>query len=281
MPNKIELDIDKVIQLYNEYRSLKKVSKLLGVSISPVKRILYSNNIILNSAKKYEVDEDYFINIDTEDKAYWLGFLYADGYVRIRKTGNSLEFKQHKRDMDIFEKFKECIKSTHPVNPVKGGNTYVISITNNKIVNNIVGKGCLPRKSHILKFPDGNILPSYLHSHFIRGVFDGDGSISLLAKKQPAVNIAGTKDMVESIKKILGLDRSCISKVHNKSGTYTWYITIQNKLDVMCFYKYIYTNANTFMDRKLNKFKELINGGYMNYNYNIANRNRDSLGRFI
>jgi len=284
LPSLIELNENKIIDLYNKYRSLRKVAKILYISVEPVRRVLYSNQVKMNSSRLYKVNENYFENIDTEHKAYWLGFLYADGCVRIER--NCLTFKQHKRDKDMFIKFNQYLNSNYPFRIVKNTNTYQIAITSKKLVKDLVSKGCVPRKSLILVFPKESILATHLQKHFIRGYFDGDGSISITkTHKLPVLNIAGTENVTESIKKILikngmknvRVEPYASKKVKNK----LWYTIISNKKDVLTFYEYVYKGATIFMERKHNKFIEIIEGKYLEYHWNTAPRKRNELGRYV
>ncbi|KKN34071.1 hypothetical protein LCGC14_0797420 [marine sediment metagenome] len=291
MPSIIELNKKQVIKLYNECRSLRKVAKILETSITPIRRILYSNQIEMNTSRIYEIDETYFETINTEHKAYWLGFLYADGCVRIRKdTSHSLSFKQHKRDKDIFIKFNECLNSNYPFKPVKNTNVYQIEIGSKKLVKALISKGCMPRKSLILSFPEDTILPVNLQKHFIRGYFDGDGSISIVYQKRskypaPILNIAGTKSVMSFIKEILvreGMEGCQITPYMNKKAkNKLWYVILTRKKNILSFYHYIYRDASIFMERKNKKFNYLIDNKYLEYYWGTAQRNRDKRGRYI
>ncbi len=290
MPSIIELDESKVIELYDKYRSLRKVAKILGTSITPVRRVLYSNQIEMNTSRVYKIDEVYFEVIDTEHKAYWLGFLYADGCVRIRKdTSHLLSFKQHKRDKDIFIKFNKCLNSNYPFKPVKNTNTYQIEIGSKKIVKSLISKGCVPRKSLVLSFPEESMLSIDLQRHFIRGYFDGDGSISVVQQEKckypsPRLNISGTKSVVFAMKDILvlsGMKNIIASKyTYKKAKNDLWYVILNTKKDILSFYQYIYEDTSVFMDRKNKKFNYLIDKGYLKYYWSTTQRNRDEKGRY-
>lgn len=77
MGARIDIDDNLVIERYEQIKNLKKVAKSFGVSLRPIVRILKKNNIIFTN-RKYNVNHDFFENIDSEEKAYWLGFLFAD-----------------------------------------------------------------------------------------------------------------------------------------------------------------------------------------------------------
>lgn len=66
--------------------------------------------------KKYQVNENYFEKIDSEEKAYWLGFLYADGNVRMHKNKSGiLKLKLKQSDKKHIEKFSKCLNSNYPI----------------------------------------------------------------------------------------------------------------------------------------------------------------------
>jgi intein-encoded DNA endonuclease-like protein len=252
--NKIDLNEQEVIKVYNERRSLRKTAKLFKVSIQPISRILKKYNIQLNSSVKYYVNENYFENIDTDEKAYWLGYIYADGYVRQRK-GNS-EFKFKLKDQDMLELFKKSIESNAPITKEKGTNCFNFIISRHKFVQHLISKGCLNKKSLILEFPTTEQLDSKYYSHFIRGYFDGDGCISFNNDKfYRQINILGTLNFVTFIKEILYMSNNYshigITKNHN-----IYVLSIQNIQGILTFKNFIYKNAKVYLERKFNKLKE-------------------------
>ena len=109
---KLLLNETDVVNQYVKLKNIRKVAKYFDVSISPITRILKSNGVELTN-RRYNVNHNYFDIIDTEEKAYWLGFLYADGYIRERKSGNSLEMKLSIKDKHHLELFRESINSNH------------------------------------------------------------------------------------------------------------------------------------------------------------------------
>lgn len=107
--------------------------------------------------EKTKCDGTYFENIDTEEKSYWLGFLYADGYVRRRHEGGQLKLKLNVKDKNHIEKFKNSIKSDAEIKDgieffTKDNRKYeskfsVINIYSLKIVNDLTNLGCVECKT--------------------------------------------------------------------------------------------------------------------------------------
>ena len=86
---KLQLNSNQIIKIYYELGSIHKVAKYFKTSITPIKRILKENGINLTN-RRFNVNKEYFNEINSEEKAYWLGFLFADGYIRERKSNVSI-----------------------------------------------------------------------------------------------------------------------------------------------------------------------------------------------
>lgn len=235
---------------------------------------------------KHCADETYFTTIDTEHKAYWLGFLMADGCIinnDIKKTikmytclslshvdkDHILKFKQHiKSDATVYEyKTKE-----HYINGVKVWPSRIcgIKVGSNKIAQDLINLGCVPRKSLILKFPTEKQVPNYLINHFIRGYFDGDGTITRNLPKDRltrnfSVSFAGTENFLYGIRKIiystLDLPNNKVSRCKNSKAYYLSYGGNHRVLKLM---EWLYTDATIYLERKYKKFMELKQQGLKN-----------------
>jgi len=205
---------------------------------------------------KYTVDENYFDCIDTEDKAYWLGFLYADGCVT--KDCKCLVINLCTDDIVHLVAFNKCVSSTYPIKQIDNGRYVSLRITNKRLVSALVLCGCIPCKSLILTFPNNNILPTKLQRHFIRGYFDGDGCIStILRTKQNRttpvmeceVNFLGTYDMLNNITKIIPVDDIKIFKFGN-----IFKFRLQSKKKIIELMEYLYNGSSIYLERKHDKY---------------------------
>lgn len=255
---KLLLDQNEVISLYDKLKNIHKVAEKLSVSISPIKRILKSNNIDLSN-RRYELNDTFFDEIDSEKKAYWLGFLYADGYIRERKTGNSLELKLSTKDLNHIEQFKLDIKSNHRINfstskvrykeKISTSSICGIALYSNRIVESIKKHGVVCRKTFIIQKPD---IATEFNSHFIRGYFDGDGSFSFNPEKYIIKTqiVSASEDFQNFI----------IDELKNNDISINRYsdikLQIQKKVDNLKFYKYIYKDAHIYLDRKKQKYEQ-------------------------
>lgn len=178
--------IEEIIKLYKEKRiALYKLEEMFHISRQTLKNILNENNVELrnfrDSKRLYPLNEEYFQQIDTKDKAYWLGFMYADGYITRGKQGQFI-FGMTLHEKEPLELFKKCIQTDKPIGEYvtkqgfnAGAIAYNLAISSEKIFNDLIKHGCVENKTFKLEFPKS--LPKLLIPHFIRGFFDGDGTV--------------------------------------------------------------------------------------------------------
>lgn len=147
----------------------------------------------LGLKKRYEYNENYFESIDSEDKAYWLGFIWADGSITHKPDEHryELSIELQASDASHLRKFNKSLNGNLPVSirervssfekyPDKIYNTSLIRIHSKKMVEDLIKLNCIEDKSHNIDMP--NIEDKYMW-HFIRGFFDGDGCVSYQDKK--------------------------------------------------------------------------------------------------
>lgn len=261
--------LDFMIQ--NPNISSRKIAKIFNVSRSVTERLAYftDRKFILK-----EVNERFFENINTEEKAYWLGFMYADGYVTNRKGTQSfiVELCLQSKDLNHLYKFKESLNSD--IEPVKKkttckGKTYEahkFSINRKAMYNDLIHKGCYENKSLILKFPDISLFKEQsLVKHFIRGYFEGDGCVGLyktkdVKKKQVSLNILGTENFLKGIIEYFKGNNLDIGSENIYKGTGTKKnISYIQKSHEKAFniLEFIYSDCNIYLDRKYEKYIEI------------------------
>lgn len=214
--------------------------------------------------RKYSLDESFFDSVDTEAKAYWLGFLYADGYHNEKLYGIVLALQE--RDGYILSHLKESLKSNRPVETMdkrKPGrqNQRVVRINSKAMSKRLSALGLKQAKSLTLQFPTSSQVPDHLLHHFVRGYFDGDGCVSL-ANNDPryaCVVICVSKSFgIDMLDKMAGLGitlhfRKPQSKISN--------LQTCGRLKCLSFLDYIYKDASVFLTRKHDKY--LLLKGYI------------------
>ena len=128
--------------------------------------------------------------------AYILGLWFADGYISKNMFGVTL----NKKDEYLLKLILKKMKSNHRIYHNK--NVLFFQICSNKIVNDILEKGGKYRKSLDCKFP---IVPQKYLPDFIRGLWDGDGSVFPLKYRNGYSSnfISGSKGFVVDMHRIL------------------------------------------------------------------------------
>lgn len=123
-----------------------------------------------------EIREDFFRQIDTPEKAYWLGFLSADGWIVTEKGAlRGVGLALHERDRDILEQYAQSVGFPGPPTRTRSGSPLTqVKFTSPTMAADLVAHGVTPRKSRTIAWPK---LQSHLLRHYARGMFDGDGSV--------------------------------------------------------------------------------------------------------
>lgn len=247
-----------IISEYKKGKTLSALGREFGVSYSTIRNLLKRKGIKTKGNKRnFPRDEFYFSNIDSKEKAYWLGFLYADGCVH----SNSNEISITLKDRDHLEKFRKAIKSNNKIGESidkrfsSMPKIYHFSIKDKQLKSDLIKWGCAPNKSLTLtKIPN---IPRDFVSHFIRGYFDGDGSLHWLnGTKNFRISFVGTAPFLKDIQKELGLSLSLGQQEGNKSK----YFQVAGRKQVPMILDYIYkdSNENIRLTRKYKNYLDCL-----------------------
>lgn len=265
----LNLSKEQLQMEYNSCGSMQKMADKLNVSVDSIYK--YMKQFGIQYCKYYKgtyVFNNEFFNLNTENSFYWAGFIAADGCVMERKNQKSLKITLAIKDINHLIKFKNALKSTHPINTYlsvskkgKISASCQIVLCGPKIFNSLNRFNIIPRKTFIYKMPDW-LLNHKLLSHFLRGYFDGDGCISFLKLqkgrviKQGNFSVIGTNDLVKQFKLVLinhGLNQVKICKRKNiYSLVYSGNTNIRN------IYNYLYQENCTCLERKFERFQTLL-----------------------
>jgi hypothetical protein len=265
-PNSFEQDVIKKYQQGYSVPQIIKMEQFEGVTLSKVYSVLNKFKITCRSNKInnriYKLNQGFFTNIDREEKAYWLGFIYADGYVTTR--GNYVGLAIAQKDKTHLEKFVSSLQTNYPIkeylvsNGYGEGNVFCrLIICSETVQTDLISKGVLTNKSLRLTFPSPQIVPMRLLQHFIRGYFDGDGSLSYYTSnnsKYFTIKICGTYELLDSMrsyfKSTLELNGSGSISKRKKDNKNNYYLTIGGNIQVGKVLGYLYKDATLYLDRK-------------------------------
>lgn len=261
------INMKKAIEEYvnEETPSITKIASKYKIGRSALsKRLKALGYEVINHQNKVKFDNTIFDCIDTEEKAYWLGFIFADGYVS--STNNEFEISLKADDYHHLEKFNDFMKCT-VTNKVKINNAICDeaiykrcrwSIRDSHLKESLMKLGCVPNKSLILTFPSLDIFKyPKLVKDFIRGYWDGDGSLSWSDKNhtKPCLSILGTEDFLTGVKQNLPLkfDYKLTLADYRTSNMITKCFNVvgENGYELA---KYLYENATIYLDRKYERY---------------------------
>lgn len=257
---------NEIIDLYmNKHMSTVKIGKQFGCSHKPILKLLNRCGIETygQGHRKYDLDINYFDVIDSQNKAYILGFLYADGCNSITKGTISMSLQEE--DYEILDLMNKEVKSNRPLEFIDNSkkhtngynykNMYRMNWSSIHMCSSLNILGMMPNKSNQIKYP---ILAPEYDSHFIRGVFDGDGCIhNLNGKVSHKISITGTYDLNKIIQFKL-MEIGCFSHIREASNHngITSVLECWKVNSVESFLDYIYKDANLYLKRKYNRYME-------------------------
>lgn len=262
-----EEDLKYMCQLYDDGLTCEQVASVLGVSESLInywfKKLNKKTRSNTINSRKYTLDEHYFDVIDTQDKAYILGFLYSDGCNFT--DANRILLSLQEEDRHILESIKECVQTNAPLylneehkKNTKHKNQYVLTMRSKHMSKVSSDMGMVKAKSLILEFPTN--ITKELMPHFIRGYFDGDG-VFPRNKTSYTLGILGTENFCIVLQSILeenGIE-SDIKNVNDPSNS-TRQLYIRRKENSKKFLEYIYKEANLYLFRKYDLYlKKYVN----------------------
>lgn len=260
---------NRVISLYQSGKKMKDICYDLLISAEGINKILARNKIekrtYSENNTKYYRDKHYFDIINTPNKAYVLGLIYADGCNY--RDHNSLTICLQEDDKDLLEKVRKEIQYEGNLRLVslrekneRYKNQYVLCINDEYISEQLETLGVVKAKSLKLEFP--TFLDKSLYSHFVRGYFDGDGCTYYDIKRNKCRTcMAGTYEFCQAISSILN-SFGCKNNIYHpkQSGESNTYIlqTSGNKSSYL-FLSWIYKDADIKMDRKYKKYIDFCN----------------------
>ncbi len=184
----------EIVRIYLEEKiGVDTIAKRFGTTGSSIRKIINDAGVMRDyKYYQYDIDENYFSCINTRNKAYILGFMYADGNV----TNRGWKLKLQKRDKCILDNIKDEIKYTGPLLWIKpdkikkSQGAFCLSVAKVAMVSDFINLSCMPNKTWQIRFPTNDQVPSEFIPDFIRGYCDGDGSI---AKQSRTIYFIGNK----------------------------------------------------------------------------------------
>jgi len=253
---------DGMVDLYLSGENLKNSALHFGYSVTAcvgeLRRRGIPTRTVSEAARKYKLDETFFDEINSEEKAYWLGFLTADGCI----DKYSVRIVLHRKDKDHLSKFTEALKSSHPVYEYNiTQNDHIcqycgVGINSKKLSSSIQKLGVVPKKSLIVK--PYNVSPEFAR-HYWRGLIDGDGSLHVNpigSNPKYRVSLVGSKFIVEGFS--TWVKSFTESRANVRPHKSIWEIKYGGTFLPSLISKMLYDNSLVYLDRKMELAQQIM-----------------------
>jgi hypothetical protein len=226
-----------------------RVSKALGVSRARVSKIAKESGYEVRTTK-FDVSSKLFASVVDEATAYWLGFMFGDGYVlsNMKDFGVTLAAS----DRDHLVKFVQFLGVPEEVigdyvNSTSFGSAAYSKfvLRSHEVCSNLISLGCVPKKSHVVEGPDG--LPQELTRHFIRGLVDADGYIS--KTKYHSVELVGSKPLLDWV--VANSPQGAWKNAEEHKSIYR--IRSSSSDNAKAIIAWLYSDAAVYLDRKMER----------------------------
>lgn len=279
-----EEDLELLYKDYSNGVNISALSKKYGPSQSQVKRALERAGIDIRKYSDYEqfrYDVNFFKNIDTEVKAYFLGLLYSDGCISTKKNHVGIDLKEE--DSYILSILsKVIVKSEDITRPFKVKGIYYgrgLHLYSKTIVSDLINLGCMSAKTFKIRLP---ILSEDMMCHFLRGYFDGDGCFNIN-------NGHSVSDNKRAIFKVVSNTLFCSDVVRYFDQTHQRYLGVYhpspnkdvgayqtgNDEVIKFLYRFMYKDSTIFIRRKKEKFEDYFKAkNFDPYNEQTENKNK-------
>lgn len=215
------------------------------------------------SRRIHAVDADFFDQINTEERAYWLGFITADGcvYRSPRGVPSGITIRLGAKDVKHLEKWRAAIHGTHPIytctSNVNGKTTTQVRINvgSTQLARSLGNLGVTPAKSLTVRPAK---IPPDLERHYWRGVFDGDGCLHRRSgRRRWSLGIVGTKAITDGfLKFLLSSGVSTVAK-SRRNGKHIWGFAVCGVALPRQVARLLYDDASIYLDRKHSGYLKL------------------------
>lgn len=258
---KIKKFEEEITNLYKAGKSSVEIAKKFEVNSTTILRELKSSGTDIKKSgdyRTYYCNFDFFEKMDCEEKAYWVGFIAADGAVVVRQNQSSLTISLSSKDRNHLEKFKKSIESEHKIRDYKinGFDVSSISISNRKLIKDLKQYNIIQNKSLVYSMPEN--VPDDLLNHFIRGYIDGDGGFYISKRKERetrrackeySFEVTSSEFFINDIQKIL-MKECGLNKTKLKPTGKAFTLKYCGRNQVKKIHDWVYENATLWLERK-------------------------------
>lgn len=252
---------ERLLEQYQQGKASPELAQKFGASVQAICSLLARRGIArrnpAQSARRYTLNEHAFETI-TEESAYWIGFLMADGTIQDTLARAEVILSLAERDRVHLERFKCFLQSDAPLqvctlpstNPFKGTLIYRVTACSQLLVSSLMQYGVRPRKT-------GSEQVSILETnrHFWRGVIDGDGYLGI-SGRYPRLELVGGETLLQQFATFLKFHLPfCINSVRPHKGIYRIGFCSKTASDIV---KLLYEDCSVALERKMEKAHSIL-----------------------
>lgn len=256
MKHRKNLDINIMVNLYNEGCNIAEIAEKCGCTRSWVSKCLKLKGVKIvrdyskvrrNRINRTNVNINFFKDINTEEQAYFLGMMFADGSV------SKNQFYLKLKDEDVIIKFRDALECDYPIrHNIHPYEDFILEVSCKEMCEDLIKLGCIPNKTKTLRFPN---IKSELLNHFVRGYMDGDGCIriGMTPGKDLFDIVSASYGFIIDLKQILTpyTKHLGISKETNYD---VWHLRCAGH-QVKSLLNWIYKDSTVYMQRKHFKYQ--------------------------
>lgn len=240
--------LDLALNMYESGESIRKISQDLQMGEKTLSKFLHNKKIEIRfnykKDKNLYYNENFFEHIDTEEKAYWLGFIYADGSIYKTSKANKLTIELSNVDKNHLVKFSTSLESNLKIKYRSNRSTCSITVCCKKMVNDLSVYGVIQNKTE-KGFINLEKIPNNLYKDFIRGYIDGDGYID---KKRHRIVITIKSYLIAIKLQMMLFEIGLNYKIKQDNSYFRLYI--ENKNQFFRSLYLIYKESHIYLDRK-------------------------------
>ena len=265
-------EIKNIIEDYVDNKlPLCAISKKNHTADYLIKRLLVDNNIpirtkeensiLFNENRKYKVNDNYF-SVLTPDSAWLIGFLAADGY--LPKNKNTIIIDLQRKDKEILDKIKIAIGFTGEVKEYldHGYEKASLSFASRQMRIDLEKYGVVNNKTDKVFFPK-ELMPKELLIHFLRGYWDGDGSIyepsdaHKISMNLISINKTFIEDVNAFLEQVYNIPAVTIHERRDFNSTRPLYCITYRTTSSFQLGSLFYNNDYLGLKRKKDKYKSI------------------------
>lgn len=252
-----------IIEAYQAGASAKEAAAQFGCAQQTCLNILRRHGIAARktseTSRRYRLDESFFDWINSEAKAYWLGFVTADGGIK----PDCIDMKLQARDIGHLKKMADAMQADHPISlkeTKRGNKSYPyahLQISSLRLLQALAQLGVGPNKSFTVQ--PCLELPEHLLAHYWRGVVDGDGCITCSGRfhSQWTLKLVGNRYMVEGFRRFISLQVHSKAQIKPKYSVFE--INYTGNILARRIVEILYDKACVYLDRKMARANEIMN----------------------